>query len=371
MNTQEQISKKCLQQTQRGKCCKNKAKFGDFCGTHTNLTPIRCYDVEDGKRCANICAKGAIYCKTHIYELDGNSGSFMWDLETFQDCDMSATFYNAIKPFDSEVYEIGTNKTAYGLKYPIQDRLRNVKYTDEEKIALVDTELKEVDKLFNDYIEFVKVKYPTEYFVKGDELTHIKHNITRQLKYERKMRRISFISLDMSGKREEIITMINPIRGIDDIKKHIIDKDLNGATHIYNVALFVLGEEDQLKVWNDKLMDTEIYVMVSDGSARPYNLMAKSFKVGDYVRYKPHMGANRAIKYGVITAINDSSYIAIDNRKYRELPNSHAVDWFSNSNDGGIGGTLGVSLSILDCARWSNDPIFTNSNVFVDKEDEE
>ena len=356
-----------------GKCCKNKAKFGDFCGTHTNLSPIRCYEVDsDGKRCSNTCSKGVIYCSSHTYERGDNSGIFIWRmLEIFSECDISATFYNALKPFDCEVYELGTDKTAYGLKYPIKDRLRDVKFSDDEKIALVDTELKEVDKLFNDYIEFVKVKYPTEYFVKGDELTHIKHNITRRLNYERKMRRISFIGLDMSGKREEIVVMINPARGINDIVKYIIDRDYNSATHIYNVALFVLGEEDQLKVWNDELMGQEIYIMVSDGSARPYNLKANSFKVGDYVKYKPHMGANRAIKFGIITAINDSSYIAIDNRKYRELPKSHSVDWLnSGTNEGGIGGTLGTSLSILSCARWSNDPIFTNSNVFVDKEDE-
>jgi len=370
MNNQD--NNRCVQQTLKGHRCKNNATLGAFCHIHTDLKAVKCYygSGQDNKRCNELCKKGNIYCKNHIKNLDGEV-FFEWSKGTFEDCETSSKYYDDMKPYLNDVVEVGTGGKCYTMTYPIKVRHRDASFTDDEKIVRIDAEIKEVETLFNEYVEFVKDKYKTEYLNEGVRLTEIYNNLIHQLEFEKSIKRIEFTALSMDGTRERFYICVYLPRAINNIKEHIIKTKYNDQTHLYNVSLFRMGQEEQIKEWSDELNGSELYLMVSAETARPYRTTAKSFNVGDLVKYRSsyyYNGANSiTLKYGIIRTIK-GDYMGIDNRKETidKKNNKIKVDWVNEW--GGIGATYGQGITILDIERWSNDPIFTNSNVFVDME---
>ena len=362
MNNQD--NNQCVQQTLRGHRCKNKATIGAFCHIHTDLNAVKCY-YGSVERCNELCKKGDLYCKKHIKNLDGEV-YFEWSKETFKECETSSKYYDDMKPYLNDVVEVGTGGKCYTMTYPIKVRHRDASFTDDEKIVRIDAEIKEVETLFNEYVEFVKDKYKTEYLNEGVRLTEIYNNLIHQLEFEKSIKRIEFTALSMDGTREKMAICVYLPRAINNIKENIIKTKYNDQTHLYNVSLFRMGEEDQIKEWSDELNGSELYLMVSAETARPYRTTAKSFKVGDLVKHKSNY-TNYKIQYGIIRTIK-GDYMGIDNRKETidKKKNKIKVDWVNEW--GGIGATYGQGITILNCSRWSNDPIFTKSNVFVDME---
>lgn len=366
MNNQEQ-TKKCDSITHTSLRCKNTAKYGSKCGVHFTHT-CKCYytDGEYNERCNAECDKGELYCSDHMDDLE-DGGFFEWNADNFKECETSTAFYEALTPFIWVVVEVGNNKTCYKMDYPIKKRHRDVKYTFDEKIKRVDEDIEFIKVLFDDYIRFVNILYKTEYIKEGDNLRAMREDILRQLTFERGIKHVEFNALGMDGVNECIKTCIYQPRGINNLIEYFIEKRYNREEHLYNISLFVEGQEDKLTEWCDELNGANIFVLVSHTNAKPYRPSIKSFVVGDRVLYK---GNYTAPKYGVIDMIN-KDYMGISGRRHiinKHNKKQHKIDW--DKKEGGCGFNYGQMLKIVECARWAgDDDKFIKSNEWVNIED--
>lgn len=183
-------------------------------------------------------------------------------------------------------------------------------------------------------------------------------------------KRISFIALSMDGTREVITANINPATAIYDIKRHIIDIYHNKETFKYNVALFILGCEDEVELWTDELMNTEIFVLVSAETARPLILSPCSFETNDMLKwtdkrdgvvsyfkvlgeqdryfYKEGDVDEQGIAYSLGCNVGGRAYKTDDN-------GNHIVEWGAEGMEICLNITTDMNIT---CSRWSDDPAF-------------
>ena len=165
---------------------------------------------------------------------------------------------------------------------------------------------------------------------------------------------IRFTALSMNGQREVITAYVNPTTAIRDIKIHIISICNNKLPHRCNVSLFIIGCENEILQWNDQLMNSEIFVIMTDHTSRPLILNSQSFEEGDKLKWIRRLDG--CVRYFKVLPQNDDNLndFVVVAEKY-DFGNNK-VDW----------NECGYRMRYLDLdqemdivsSKWSDDPAF-------------